>query len=423
MKNKKVFVNASWMIGCKIAQSVFALIVNALSARYFGPSNFGLINYAASLAAFVMPLASLGTSEILVSEIIKNPENEGAVLGTSIAMNLVSSLVCIVGLFSFSCFAYAHDRTTILVVLFYSFILTAKSIEQIQYWFHAKYLSKFAAITSFFTCIVVSLYKIILLICKKNVYWFAVSYSVDYTLAALCLFVIYRKKNGPILRFSITAAKSLWNQGKYYIIPGMMTAVLAQSDRVMIRYFCGNTEVGYYSAAVFISGMTSFVFGAIITSFRTAIFEAKAGSKTEYESCIIKLYGIVIYLAVLQSMAVFLFSKLVVGILYGREYLPAIPILWAVVWYTVFSYIGAVNEVWILAEDKQKYLFSTKCFGVLLNLFLNLVLIPRYHGIGAAVATLITQAFTNVVMVYYIKPLRNNLKFLVMGLNIRNLVR
>ena len=56
MRRNKIFVNASWIIGCKIMQSGLALLINALTARYFGPSNFGLINYAASLVAFVTPV-------------------------------------------------------------------------------------------------------------------------------------------------------------------------------------------------------------------------------------------------------------------------------------------------------------------------------------------------------------------------------
>ena len=45
--------NASWIIGCKLAKAVLTLIVTMLTARYLGPSNYGLINYAASIVTFV----------------------------------------------------------------------------------------------------------------------------------------------------------------------------------------------------------------------------------------------------------------------------------------------------------------------------------------------------------------------------------
>ena len=83
-------------------------------------------------SAFVTPIMTLGTNDILVSEIIQNPEEEGTVLGTSMTMTFCSSLLCIVALCVFSAIANPNDSTTLLVVLLYSLLLTAQSLEQIQ---------------------------------------------------------------------------------------------------------------------------------------------------------------------------------------------------------------------------------------------------------------------------------------------------
>ena len=195
MKLNRVLKNASWIIACRLAQAVFALIINALTARYFGPTNYGVINYAASLVAFVTPIMKLGTSDILVSEIIKAPEKEGKIIGTSIVMTLVSSFVCILGLFAFVTLANTGDTTTNIVVILYSLLLVAQSIEQIQYWFHAKYLSKIVSIVSLAIYLLVSLYRAALLVLGKNIYWFAISNAIDHLIIAIVLLVIYKIKN------------------------------------------------------------------------------------------------------------------------------------------------------------------------------------------------------------------------------------
>ena len=254
MKNNKVFINASWIIGCKIAQSGLALLLNALTARYFGPSNFGLINYAASLVTFITPIMTLGTSETLVNEIIKNPDREGTILGTAMTMTFLSSLVCITGLSAFVRFVNPGDPVTIRVVSLYSLLLIAQSFEQIQYWFHAKYLSKLVAVVWFFAYLAVSIYKIVLLAYQKSIYWFAIANSLDYLLIAIGLLVIYKKKRGQRLAFSVSAARSLWSRSRYYILAGLMGEVIIQSDRFMLRHMCGDAEVGFYSAA-YVAGM------------------------------------------------------------------------------------------------------------------------------------------------------------------------
>lgn len=422
MKINKVFKNASWIIGCKIAQSGFALIINALTARYFGPSNFGLINYAASLVAFVTPIMTLGTSEILVSEIIRTPEREGEILGTSILMTFISSVCCVVGLSTFVWLSNHEDSTTVITVTLYSLLLISQSLEQIQYWFHAKYLSKYVSLASFFAYLIISAYKVWLLAKKKNIYWFAVSNSLDYFLIAIALMVIYYIKRGPKLTYSYNAAKKIWRLGKHYIIPGLMGLVLAQSDRVMLRWICGDSEVGFYSAALSISGLTGFVFSAIITSLRPMVLESKKKSEAHFSSNMAKFYGIIIYLAIAQSVMLTLFAEPVVKLLYGQSFQKTIPLLRIVVWYTAFSYVGGVRTVWILAENKQRFLWIISSSGMILNVVLNLMLIPKWQGVGASIATLITQFFTNIILVYCVKALRINIQYISEGLHIKTII-
>jgi len=97
----KVAKNAAWIIGAKIIQSLLSFVISSLTARYLGPSDFGVISYAQSIVAFVVPVMQLGLNAILVQEIIQNPNDEGKVLGTSLAMSLVSAVLCITGIIAF----------------------------------------------------------------------------------------------------------------------------------------------------------------------------------------------------------------------------------------------------------------------------------------------------------------------------------
>ena len=64
MNGRKIAQNAIWIIVCKIAQSIISLVVGMMSARYLGPSNYGVINYAASIVAFAVPIMYLGINNI-----------------------------------------------------------------------------------------------------------------------------------------------------------------------------------------------------------------------------------------------------------------------------------------------------------------------------------------------------------------------
>lgn len=419
INNRSVSRNAAWIIGSRIVQAVITFLIGMLTARYLGPSNYGVIGYAASLVAFVSPIMYLGIWSILVQELVENDYEEGTIVGTSLVLNLISAPLCVIGIVAFTLVANRGETETILVCALYSTLLLFQAFEVVQYWFQAHLLSKYSSIVSLGAYITVSVYKVFLLVSEKSVLWFALSNALDYLIIAIGLYFFYHLKGGQKLNFSRTVAKRLLSKGKYYILSSMMVTIYAQTDRIMLKNYLNNEAVGYYNAAVTCSAITMFVFTAIIDSFRPVILQSKKGSDEEFERNMEKLYSLVFYLAFLQSLFVTAFARLFIRFIYGVQYLPAVATLRIVVWYTIFSYIGLVRDIWILAQDKQRYLWRINLSGAVCNIILNSLLIPRWGINGAAVASLTSQFFTNIVMGYCIRDIRSNNELIVKSLNPR----
>ena len=414
----KIAKNASWIIITKIIQSILGLIISMLTARFLGPSNYGLINYAESIVAFVVPVMNLGFANVLVQELTNNPEEEGKIIGTSILLSIVSSFFCISGVITYTIIIDAGETITNIVVGLYSVMLIMQALDLIQYWYQAKLLSKYTAIISLVAYIVVSGYKIILLVFKADVALFAISNSIDYFLISAALIFTYKKLGGQRISFSSDVGKRMFKKSKHYIFSSLMVTIFAQTDKIMIKLMIDETAVGYYSAAVRCAGITSFVFAAIIDSFRPVIFEHKKNlDEIGYEKNVERLYCIIIYLALAQSVVMTVFSKYIILLLYGDQYTNSIQALQIIVWYTTFSYMGSVRNVWILGENKQKYLWIINLGGASANILLNVLFIKACGIYGAAFASLITQFFTNVVMSIIVWPLRHNNHLIINGLN------
>ena len=411
--------NAAWIIGCRLVQAVIGLAVTMISARYLGPSGYGLINYAASLVTFFVPIMQLGLNSTLVQEILNKPEQEGETMGTALVLTFVSGIACVIGVGAFSAFANQGETQTIFVCVLYSLLLLAQSLEMIQYWFQAKLLSKYTALTVLAAYIAISIYRITLLVAGKSIYWYAVSQAIDYAIIAIALLFIYNRLPTQKLRFSLTRANEIFGRSKHYIISAMMITVFAQTDRVMLKIMIDEAAVGYYSAAITCAGLSSFVFVAIIDSARPTILNGKKKSDEVFQYRLKLLFTLVIGLALLQSAAFTILSNLVIGILYGSAYAPSVSALRIVVWYTTFSYLGAVRDIWILAENKQKYLWIINLSGASVNICLNAFMIPVYGINGAAAASLITQIFTNVMMGFILKPIRPCNRLMLQSLNVR----
>ena len=411
------FSNAAWIIGCKIVQALLGIIISMLTARYLGPSNFGLINYSAAIVAFVTPITTLGLSHVMVQEVVCSPDAEGEIIGTSVTMSIVSGIACILGVVSFSIISNPNNPEAVLVCGLYSLLLFAKALELIQYWFQAKLMSKYTAVVSVVVYILISIYKVVLLFTKQSIYWFAVSNAIDHTIIGIALLFIYHCKSQNRLCFSFARAKKLFAKSKYFIVASMMVTIFAQTDKIMLRFMMNDTATGIYSAASSCAGVTSFVFAAIIDSMRPTIIENKIKSYPTYEINICRLYSIIIYLALAQSMFMTLFAKPIVWVLYGDAYFNSAAPLRIIVWQSTFSYVGSVRNVWMLAEEKQQYLWIINLCGASVNIVLNVFFIRRWGVEGAAFASVITQIFTNFIMGLIIKNIRYNNWLIVKSLH------
>lgn len=415
--NSRVFKNASWIIVCKIIQSLINLVIGLITARYLGPSNYGIISYVSSVIAFALPIMQLGLRQTLVKEFVSSPNKAGEILGTALSINIISSIFCIIGSITFVAFINAGERETILVCILYSFSLLFQATEMTQYWFQSKLLSKYPSIAALCAYVVVALYKIYLLVTQKSIIWFACSNVLDYFLISLILMIIYKKIGEQRLSVNWDLGRELLARSKYYIIPSLMVMVFQHTDRIMIKLMIGEDETGFYSAAITCIGISSFVFAAVIDSARPVILGEKEHNQELYEKRVIQLYSIITCMSLAQSIVMTLLAKPIVLLLFGQAYTKTASILSIAVWYVTFSHYGSVRNIWILAEDKQKYLFGINVVGAAANVILNFVLIPVWGAIGAALASLVTQFFTNVIIGFIFKPIRYNNHLMMNGLN------
>lgn len=344
--NNRVFRNAAWIIGCKIMQSILNFLIGLLTARYLGPSNYGVLSYVASVVAFAAPIMQLGLKHTLVKEFIQNPDREGQTLGTALTLNVASSILCIVGCVAFVAVVDAGEKVTILVCALYSLTLIFQATELTQYWFQSKLLSKYPSIATLCAYVVVALYKLYLLVTQKSVVWFAFSNVLDYFLVSVILMVFYRKVGGQHLTADLQLGREMFSRSKYYIIPSLMVIIFQHTDRIMLKLMIGETETGLYSAAITCIGITGFVFAAIIDSARPVILEMKEKDQALYEKRMIQLYAIITCMSLGQCVGMTLLANPIVLLLYGAEYAKIAQILEVAVWYITFGHYGSVRNIW-----------------------------------------------------------------------------
>ena len=422
LKKNKVVKNAGWIIGGKMANKLLAFVVGILAARYLGPSNYGLINYAAAYATFFASLCTLGINSVIVKNFVDHPDQQGETIGTTLLLRAISSLLSALVIISIVSVVDRGERLTVVVVALYSIGLVFQVFDTINYWFQARLQSKYSAIAELVSYAAMSVYKITLLALGKSVEWFAVASALDYIVLAAFLMIAYFKNGGTRFRYSLKKAKELLQSSSSFIVAGLMVSIYACTDKLMLKQMLGADAVGHYSLASTLSSAWAFVLAAIIDSLYPEIVQSFQKDRLRYERKNRQLYAIVFYVSLLVSAMICLVARPFIFILYGETYLPAVGSLRIVVWYTAFSYLGVARNAWMVCENRQRYLKYLYVSAAALNVVLNLVLIPSWGASGAAAASLITQASITILLPMLIRPLRPNIKLMLDAVLLRGVL-
>lgn len=400
LRNNRFVENTNWLIFQNIYSMMLSLVVGALSARYLGPSNYGLIGYGTSLVNLFTSISQLGLDSILMNEMVCHPEKKGTIMGTALCMRLVASTI------SFGCVlilvAVLEPGNYVLWIItaLQAFSIACKTYELLNEWFLAELKSKYYVLANICGQTVVAVWKLILLVLGASVLWFGASTSIQVLVCGSIVGVIFLKSKNFSLSFSFDTARELFDKGKHYVIAGLAIALYTQMDKVMLGKLMGETEVGLYTSAMTIAMLWEFIPQAIINSSRVLILEKKTHDEKAYREKLELLLFAISGMGLCVGIVVQVLGKLAIYILYGKEYMSAVPVLQLLIWSTSFAMIGVARNIWSVAENKNRYSKNYTICGGIFNLIFNAITIPIWGMGGAALGTLGAQ-----VVVALISPL------------------
>jgi O-antigen/teichoic acid export membrane protein len=163
-------------------------------------------------------------------------------------------------------------------------------------------------------------------------------------------------------------------------------------DEVMLRLLAGPAAVGIYAAATRLTEIWYFVPVALASSLLPALLRAQAAGGAAYRGRMQQYYDVSAGAAYALSVPMALAAPWIVRAAYGEAFAAAGPIVAVHIWSSVFVFVGVARGQWLVNERLQIFYLVATLAGAAVNIALNFVLIPRWAGLGAAVATVVSQA-------------------------------
>ena len=392
--SRKAIANTGWLFLDRIVRMGFGVIVGVWVARYLGPDNYGLLNYAQALIALFTAIATLGLDRIVVRDLIQSFPEKGAILGTTLAMRLGGALLALGVSMALVGVSHPTDRALLAMVAVLGSAMLFQALDVIDLWFQAQVQSRYSVIAKNGAFIVFVGVKVGMILRGASVMAFAWASLGEFMLGAFGLLLAYRLTGQSLSVWRVESrwARSLLRDGWPMILSGLAVMIYMRIDQVMLGEMLGNRAVGIYSGAVRMSEVWYFIPLGIVSSIMPLLVESKVRSEAEYQRRLGQLFRVLTMLSFALALPMTFLSSHLVQWLYGPAYREAGPILAVHIWTAIFVFQGVAVGAWTVTENRIKLNLERSIAGAVVNIAFNFLLIPRYGGMGAAVATLIGQA-------------------------------
>lgn len=388
---RKVIRNTGWMLFDKIFRQGAVFCLNIWIMRYLGPDKFGLLSYATAFVSLFLAVANLGLFGIVTRDLVKYPESRNEILGTALLLKVVGGLSVVLLAVTAIHFLRPGDTFSLYLIVIVSSGMIFQAFEVFDFWFLSQLQSKNSFWANLPGFVLIFLVKIVLVVTGAPLSAFAWAAFFEIVLAAMGFLFMYHKTTGELLRlnFSLAWAKMLLRDSFPLIFAGLMMMIYTRVDQVMLGQMTGDGSVGIYSAAAKIAEFWYVFPTMLLQSLYPGIIAAKNNNSSVYNNYLQRLFDSMAVSAWLFALPLCLFANSVITLLYGKAYAGAEAVLSVYVMSGIFVMVGHVREYWVTVENITRLSLYSTSLGALVNIILNLILIPRFGAVGAAYATLL----------------------------------
>ena len=397
--------NIIWAFLAKVASGIKLVVLGIIVARYLGPSEFGSLSYTISLVSLLSVLAEFRLQSILSRELSKDNASIDKLLGTSFIISFVFATIGYI-ILSFVSYNINQDATIHLFILVYGLSYFFQTLRIIRAFYIANFKNIHIVKAEVIATVLILLCTFLFVHLKMSLFYFIILRAIDVLVVSLLLWLLYVINYGSVIkwRYDKILRKKLIKDSFPLVLSGFTIMIFQKIDQVMLGQMIGVESVGQYSAAVTIVGFICFVPVIIAESYAPTL--VKALKKEEYYNVRQNFSDYMVWGSIFISIILFYLSPILINILFGTDYTPAIEIL------RVFSIkgflvaLGAVSAQIMIVENTHQLAYLKGFIGCIANVLLNYIFIIQYGLIGAAWASIIAFLLSSYLSDLLIKRYR-----------------
>ncbi len=407
---KSVARNTAIMMIAQIITWASSFVLMMFLPKYLGSSSYGELYLAISIATMFQVIIEFGGQYQITKEISRSRETAPHILVNSALTRIFLWSISIVLMLEFCRVANYAWPVPLLVVI----LGTSKLWESINSLLRNCYqgfeLMEYPSIGSVVERTFLMVAAIIVLLAGSGQVMIAAIMAVSTLLNFMVSASFSKKIIHFIPKINFRKARLLLKEGIPYFMWSIFATIYYRVDVIMLSLMTAYSVVGWYGAAYKLFDVLMFFPSIFSQALFPVLSRITETTKEGLTSAVQKSLDIILFVGIPIAVLLFLFAQHITSFLFGlHDYQNSIIIMKIFSVGLLLVYADFVLGSTVLALDKQKFWSVIAGIAVVVNIALNYFLIPFYQkstgngGIGAAIATLVTELFVMCSAIFMLK--------------------
>jgi PST family polysaccharide transporter len=363
----------------------------ATIARHIGPEAFGIWNYAIALTAIVGSLAILGLDKVVVKEVVSNPEKQNCIIASTLAIRFVAGIVAFFFCAAIVLVTKQHSQVYLYCTIITALNIVLLSFDVFDYFYQARnevqkvIIPKVTFFVSF--CIV----KIVFVYFNGTLLHFVWLSFAEMLLTYLTILIFYLKDGNRLFTvIRLSEIKYLFRHSWPLMFTGVLILLYVKADQLLLDTLGTPVQLGEYAAAARISEL----WYALPTVLATALLPGLIAKRHEdipaYLHAMERWLRLSFWVSTAIAVVMTFSSASIAQLLYGAQFPKSGIILSIHIWANIPVFLSTALMQYQLIEGAYKTNLYASSAGLVVNITINILLIPTMGGVGAAIATVVS---------------------------------
>ena len=387
---QRIAFNTFYLLAGKVLCGALSVVSLALIARYLGVEQYGVYIYGLVYVSIFNIICLFGVDPILIREGARDPAAMPGLLGAGMVIR---------GMVSIAGFAIAAAVTlltmpqspSVRVILILSLSLFFTCLQTPRVVFEATLRSQYLVLADLVTRVAAFLLVLAAIRRGWSVAGFAWIYVGTELAGAGLLTFLSSRFTRLALRPDPAIIRRVLRQAWPVAVTSICGVIYFRIDTVMLQYFRGSTDVAYYNCAYYLMASLMFLPESFARSIFPVMSELFTSSLDRFAEVFSRALKYLFTLAVPVALGGILLAPEIIRFLFGPAFLPAGDALRILSLALAIIFISYLVSSSITALDRQKFNMGFAIGIAVLNILLNLWVIPRWGFVGASWTTVVTE--------------------------------